>query len=224
MQEIVEEAVLLIPHLVVVIPNTIHGVGDPQEMLQEAEGNLFIHGGVVLGEDERNLQHVLAVKGHPCRAVRLIEMTTGGQRRTAIKNAYVVESKKSAREHIASLWVLPVYPPIEIQHQSLERSFQEAEVGSSQLFLNAVEEQCCPGVNGRVYVAEVPFISRNLPVGVGIEVPQHQQELLFGEVEIDKGKRNGMKRQVPCRVPGIFPLVGHGDDFAVEHVEPLGVA
>ena len=33
-----------------------------------------------------------------------------------------------------------------------------------------------------------------------------------------------MKRQVPCRVPGILPLVWHGDDVAVQHVEPFNVA
>ena len=32
-----------------------------------------------------------------------------------------------------------------------------------------------------------------------------------------------MKRQVPRRIPGILPLVRHGDDVAVEHVEPLRV-
>ncbi len=32
-----------------------------------------------------------------------------------------------------------------------------------------------------------------------------------------------MECQVPGRVPGIFPLVRHGDDVLVQHVEPLGV-
>ena len=29
-----------------------------------------------------------------------------------------------------------------------------------------------------------------------------------------------MKRQIPGRIPGIFPLVRHGDHVGVEHVEP----
>src|SRR5258705_182332 len=33
-----------------------------------------------------------------------------------------------------------------------------------------------------------------------------------------------MKSQVPCRIPGILPLVGHRNDVAVQHVEPLGIA
>ena len=32
-----------------------------------------------------------------------------------------------------------------------------------------------------------------------------------------------VERQVPGRVPGVLPLVGHRDDVAVQHVEPLGV-
>ena len=33
-----------------------------------------------------------------------------------------------------------------------------------------------------------------------------------------------MERQVPGRVPGVLPLVGHRDDVPVQHVEPLRVA
>ncbi len=33
-----------------------------------------------------------------------------------------------------------------------------------------------------------------------------------------------MKSQIPRRIPGILPFIGHGDDVAVQHVEPLSVA
>src|SRR5690349_15000894 len=33
-----------------------------------------------------------------------------------------------------------------------------------------------------------------------------------------------MKSQVPRRIPRILPLVGHRNDVAVQHVEPLGIA
>ena len=79
-------------------------------------------------------------------------------------------------------------------------------------------------MHGRIYVAEVPFIGRNLSVGMGIQVAQHQQKLLFSEVEVHQRKRKRVEGQVPRRIPGILPFVGHGDDVAVEHVEPVGVA
>ncbi len=59
---------------------------------------------------------------------------------------------------------------------------------------------------------------------MGVQVAQHQQELVFGEIEIHDRKRNGVEGQVPRRIPWVFPLVGHGDDIAVQHVEPFGVA
>ena len=106
----------------------------------------------------------------------------------------------------------------------LERSLQEAQIGAAQLLFNVVEEQCRPGVHRRIHVAEVPLVGRDLSVGMSVQIPQHQQELILGEIEVHQRKRNGVKRQVPCRVPGILPLVGHGDDVAVQHVEPLGIA
>src|SRR6516165_12677453 len=76
----------------------------------------------------------------------------------------------------------------------------------------------------RVHVAEIPLICWNLTVWVGVKVPQHQQELLFTEVEVYEGKRERMKRQIPCRIPRVFPFVGHGNDIVVKHVEPLSIS
>src|SRR5277367_5837537 len=50
-------------------------------------------------------------------------------------------------------------------------------------------------------VAQVPFIRRDLPIGVGIQASQHEQELLFGKVEVHQRERKGMKGQIPCRIP-----------------------
>ncbi len=76
----------------------------------------------------------------------------------------------------------------------------------------------------RVDVTEIPFVGGDLSVGMRIEVPQHQQKLILGKIEVHQRKRNRMKSQVPCRIPGILPLVGHRNDVAVQHVEPLGIA
>src|SRR5208337_2942940 len=73
---------------------------------------------------------------------------------------------------------------LKFQHQSLEGALQETHVGPAQLRLNSVKKQCRPGVDRRIYVAEVPLVGRDLSVGVGIQVPQHQQKLLFREVEV----------------------------------------
>ena len=57
-----------------------------------------------------------------------------------------------------------------------------------------------------------------------IQIPKHKQELVLGKVEVHERQRNGMKSEIPGRIPGIFPLVGHGEHVAVEHVEPLGIS
>ena len=67
-------------------------------------------------------------------------MPAGRQRRAAVEDADVVQPEKPARENVASLGILAVDPPVEIQHQSLEGALQEAQVGPAQLRLNPVEK------------------------------------------------------------------------------------
>ena len=73
----------------------------------------------------------------------------------------------------------------------------------------------------RVDVVQGELVGRQLPVGVHVPFAQEEDELLLGERGIDAGQRNHVKGQVPGGVPGIFPLVGHGDDVAVEQVPPV---
>jgi hypothetical protein len=47
-------------------------------MLDELVGDLFVHR-VVFGENEGDLQHVLAVKRHPGRPVRLLQRAARGE-------------------------------------------------------------------------------------------------------------------------------------------------
>ena len=119
MEEVVEEAVRFIPHLIVVIPNAIHRVRYPHKMLQEAV-SYFLISGVVFCQNEGDLEHVLTVECHPRRAIRLIKMSAGRQLCTAVENSDVVEPKKAARKDVSTLRIFTVYPPIEVQHKPLE--------------------------------------------------------------------------------------------------------
>ena len=168
MQQVVEEPVLAVPHVVVVVAHAIHGVRDPEEMLEEPVGDLLVHR-IRLAEDERDLQHVLAVERHPRRAVRLVEMATGRQLGAAIEHADVVQPEEAAGKHVAPLRVLAVHPPVEVLHQALERSLEEAHVRPAELFLDVVEEQRGPRVHRRIDVAEVPLVRRDLTVGMRVE-------------------------------------------------------
>src|SRR5215831_19280389 len=107
MEEVIEKAVLRVPHLLVMVPDSIHGVRDPKELLQKPEGDVLIHR-VVLSQNERDLYHALTVEGHPCRAVGLIQVAAGREWGTTVKHANIVETEKSTSEDIFPLWVLPV--------------------------------------------------------------------------------------------------------------------
>ena len=93
----------------------------------------------------------------------------------------------------------------------------------SRLF-QPVGEDGGPGVDRRVDVAEVPLVGRDLAVGVHVPLAQHQLQLLLAEVRVDERQGEDVEGEVPGRVPGVFPLVGHGDDVAVVHVVPVVVA
>ncbi len=221
-QDVVVEAVLLVPHVVRLVAGLVHRVGDPDEVLEELEGHLLVHR-VVIGEDDRYLEHVLAVERHPRRAVRLFQRTARGQLGAAVEYADVVQAQEAAGENVAALRVLAVHPPVEVEHQALKRALQERDVLPAEVLLDFVEEERRPRVHRGVHVAEVPLIGGHLPIGVAVQAAEHEQELLLGEVEVDQRQRQRVERQVPRRVPGVLPLVGHGDDVAVQHVEPLGV-
>src|SRR5579871_5178025 len=98
MKQVVEKPVLVVPHLVVVDTDSIHGVRDPEEMLHKAEGDVLVHR-VVFAQNECDLQHVLAVEGHPSGAVGLGQVTTRGKGRTAIKHANVIQPEESTSKN-----------------------------------------------------------------------------------------------------------------------------
>src|SRR5215472_9839185 len=127
MEQNVEEPVLVVPHFVVVFAKAIHGVGNPEEVLEESEGNVLIHW-IVVDQNEGNLEHALAIKSHPCCPIGLVQVASGGQRSAAIEHSDVVETEKTTREHISALWVFAIEPPVEVLHQTLKRSFQKAQV------------------------------------------------------------------------------------------------
>ena len=86
-----------------------------------------------------------------------------------------------------------------------------------------MQEQRRKGMDRGVHITEVPLIGGDLAVGVQVDVPEHQFQLLLGEVGVDDRERERVKSQIPCRIPGVLPLVGHGDDVFIQHMKPLRV-
>ena len=57
-----------------------------------------------------------------------------------------------------------------------------------------------------------------------VHLPQHQIQLRLCKIDIDDGKGQRMKREIPRRVPRKLPLIGHGDDVVIDHVSPFAIA
>ena len=204
------------------IAAAVHGVGNPQEVLDEPEGGFFVNR-VVFRQNQRDLGHALAVERHPGRAVRLLQRAAGRERGAAVEDADVIQPEKPAGEDVTPLGILAIDPPVEIQHQPVKRLLQESHVRPPERSLRLIELERRPGVHRWIHIAEVPLVGGNLPIGVSIETAQDQQQLVLREIEVHQRQGQRMKRQIPGRVPGIFPFVWHGDHVGVQHVEPLGV-
>ena len=180
---------------------------------------------IALGQLARDLQHPLAVEGHPRGAVGLLERAASRQRRRAIEDADVVQPEEPALEQVAIVGVLAVDPPGEVRQQPLEHPGQELAVAfASDLGLALVDEQRGPGGHRRVDVAEVPLVRGDLPVRVEVVGAEQELDLLLREVDVDQRQRRAVEGEVPRGEPRVLPLVGHRDDVARDHVEPRDVS
>ena len=93
----------------------------------------------------------------------------------------------------------------------MEALFQEFPVSfSGARFVYAVRSPDSPGVDWRVQVRKLPFISWNLPVGMLKLFEQHQKQLLLRELRINQREWHHMKRKIPGGEPWILPFVRHG--------------
>ena len=57
-----------------------------------------------------------------------------------------------------------------------------------------------------------------------VPLTEHQDQLFLGKGRIHQRQRNAVKREIPGGIPGILPLVRHGDDVGVVDMRPIRVA
>src|SRR5260221_6265122 len=223
-QDIVKELVLLVPQRDMLFTDVLHRRGDVHEVIDILQEDILV-GGVLFGELERHTDHVDTEHRHPARAVALLEVSACWQLRTTVKDADVVQSEKPTPEQVVALLVFAIDPPGEVQGQLLEHMLQETAVALAPLLgLYFVDLHGGPGQHRRVDVAESPLVGRELAIGVLEPLAAHQQQLLFGEIEVDQCQCDTMKRQVPGGKPWIFPLIRHRDHMVRAHMIPLAVA
>ena len=222
-QHVVEEAVLLVPHPLV-LARADHPRGDHQEVLDEFHRQAEI-GRIGDRQLRADLDHVLAEEGHPGGAVGLLQIAAGRQGRGAVEDPDVVQPQEAPFERIVAGAVFPVHPPVEVEEQLVVAALEPGEVTLPAVrFLREVGVDRRPGVDRRVHVPEVPLVRGDLAAGVQVAGPQEELQLFLAEVRVDQGQRRDVESEVPGGVPGVFPLVRHRDHVRVDHVPPTVVA
>src|SRR6516225_12496601 len=107
----------------------------------------------------------------------------------------------------------------------MEAFFEESPISDTCTRLShVVNTPDSPGMHRRIQMGELPFVSGNLPAGMLELLEQHQKQLFFCELRVDQCERYGVKRQVPCGKPRVFPFVWHGQHAHGIEVPPMPVS
>ncbi len=146
------EALLLVPE-----PGAaerVHRVDD-RDVVPEELARDVLEDRPMLGQFHRDAEHGGAEQAHPGRRVGLAHRDPVGQRHVAVEHADVVQPEEPAAEQVAPSGIVPVDPPVEVEHQLVKGAFQEIEVRTPRLLgLEGINLEHREGVDGRVDVAE----------------------------------------------------------------------
>jgi hypothetical protein len=135
-QHVVVKLVFLVPQSDAAAADIGHRLRDVEEMLEEFGRDVLIDV-VVLGQREGDAHQIERVHRHPGRAVRLIDVAAGRQRRASVEDADIVESQESPLEDVTAFGVLAVDPPGEVQHQLVEDRLEKDAVEPWQITIVA---------------------------------------------------------------------------------------
>src|ERR1043165_145739 len=92
----------------------------------------------------------------------------------------------------------------------MKNGFEKSAIAFTALFsLDLVNAPRSPGDHGRINIAEIPLVCRDLAVWMLIPFPHDEIQLALRKFCIDERQRNTMKRKVPRCVPWKFPLIRH---------------
>ena len=168
-QMIIVKPVFFIPEAGAV--DGVDGVGDGDEVFEELGGDVLV-GRVLAGQLQGHGEHGGAEKGHPGRAVGLLQMPAGGQRFGPIEHPDIVQAEKTAGKHMVAVGVFPVHPPGEVEQQLLEHPGEKLAVPTAGRTGHLVNPPGRPGVHGRIDVVEGKLVGRKLAVGVHVPLAQ----------------------------------------------------
>jgi hypothetical protein len=82
-----------------------------------------------------------------------------GQWSAPVEDANVIQAQEATFEYVLAEAVFAVHPPTEVQHQFRKGILEKLQVAfAPEPLFGAVQEDVCPGVHGRIHVAEVPLV------------------------------------------------------------------
>ena len=218
---VVVETVFLVPEAR--FSDGVDAIDDLDEVFKELGGNVFVNG-VFGGEFDGDGEHDAAIERHPCGAVGLGKDMTFGQGFGSVEQADVIEAEESACEDVASVHILAVDPPSEVDEEFEEAAFEEGAVSFIAARGDFVDPPTGPCVDGWIDVVEVPLVGGEFSGRVHVPFAEEQFELAFGEVGIDFRHGQHVEGEVPRCEPRVLPFVGHGENVGRVEVLPVAVA
>ena len=183
MQHIVVEFIFFVPETN--SSQIVHSGGNAEEMFEKLGRDIFVNV-IFTGEFNRNPHQVQRKHSHPTRAIALFKMATVGKGGAAIEYADVIEPEESSLKDIVTFGIFPIHPPGKGEQQFVEDRFQKRAVALAGLF--ALDLEDAPGRprdHRRVNIAEIPFVSGKLAVGMLIPFANYRIKLTFGKMRVD---------------------------------------
>ncbi len=133
-----------------------------------------------------------------------LQVAAVGKSLVPIEDPDVIQAEEATLKEVASMEILLVDPPGEVEQQLLEDAFEEGEVSgvirilfAAKLPINLEDPPAGPSVDRGIGITEVPLVRGQLSVGMQIPDMQKLYQLLLGKFRIDQGEGDRMKRQVP---------------------------
>ena len=114
---------------------------------------------------ESDGEHIEAIHAHPAGAVGLLEVAARRERRGAIEDADIIQAQETALKNIRAFRIFAIDPPSEVEKQFVKNFFKEGAIAdATDAAFNFVNAPGGPGVDGRIYVTEGPFVRGELAV------------------------------------------------------------
>src|SRR6478752_604665 len=114
--EVVVEAVLLIPEAGALAVQPVHRPADGHIVLKELRREIFVSG-LTLGQFDRRPRHIEAIACHPRGPISLLQCQVRRQSHASVNDTDVVEAEESTLEQVVAFFILPINPPGEVKQE-----------------------------------------------------------------------------------------------------------